>query len=85
MGKLYVNDLLKNVYYNKNSNLMYASLNELYKYCQNQKDVKKDHVTRKKIKEWLQGQDVHTLHHKHTNKFKRNHYMIFQIDQNWQC
>lgn len=84
MGKLYVNDLLKNVYYNKNSNLMYASLNELYKYCQNQKDVKKDHVTRKKIKEWLQGQDVHTLHHKHTNKFKRNHYMIFQIDQNWQ-
>lgn len=63
---------------------MYASLNELYKYCQNQNDIKKENVTRKKIKTFLQAQDVHTLHHRHTNNFKRNHYMIFQIDQNWQ-
>lgn len=84
MGKLYVNKLLQNVYYNKNSNLLYGSLNDLYKYCQAQKDVKKKDVTRKKIKEWLQQQDVYTLHYKHTNRFKRNHYMIFQIDQNWQ-
>lgn len=41
-------------------------------------------VTTKKINEWLQNQDVVTLHKQPQYKFNRNHYTIFSIDQLWE-
>ncbi|KAG8236942.1 hypothetical protein J437_LFUL016704 [Ladona fulva] len=42
-------------------------------------------VSLKKIKEWLNLQDAHTLHHPIRKKFKRNVYMVDYIDETWQC
>lgn len=84
MGKLYVNRILNDAYYNRNSNLQYASINELYNYCHNQSKIKKEDFTKKKIREWLSAQNAYTLHYPSIRNFKRNHYRIFMIDELWE-
>lgn len=57
-----------------------SGINKFYKYLKSKyKNVKLKHV-----KDWLQSQDVYTLHKPRSKKFKRSRVFANHIDDNWQ-
>lgn len=74
-------NVLFQVYYDHNSPGAYSSAERLYNFVRHNYSI---HVTRKKVKEWLQRQNTYTLHRSRRIRFKRNHYNITNIDDLWE-
>lgn len=76
-----VNSSLKNIFYDVKNAAVFGTSKKLKEKLGIRE---KKRITNKKIKEWLQHQDVVTLHKQHKEKFGRNHYTIFNIDDLWE-
>lgn len=72
---------LKDIFYNIKNPAVYGTSSKLKKQLHFRD---KKNITNKKIKEWLLHQKVITLHKQPQNKFNRNHYTVFAIDQLWE-
>ncbi|XP_055388003.1 uncharacterized protein LOC129616405 [Condylostylus longicornis] len=73
-----VNSKIHNIYYDKNKENLYGSINKLHKALKNEK------ISQKKIEAWLRSQPAYTLHYPVKTKFPRNHYLVQKIDQLWE-
>lgn len=76
-----VNAALKDIFYDVKNPAVFGPTKKLKEQL-TFRDRKR--ITNKKIKEWLQHQDVVTLHKQQKQKFDRNHYTIFNIDDLWE-
>lgn len=76
-----VNTPLKNIFYDVKNPAVFGTAKKL-KQTLGFRERKL--ITSKKIKEWLQHQDVVTPHTQQNQKFPRNHYTIFNIDDLWE-
>lgn len=76
-----VNGALTDIFYETKNPAVYGTARKI------KKDLlfrDRKRVTNKKIKNWLEHQDVDTLHKQAAYKFKRNHYTVFGIDHLWE-
>lgn len=70
--------LLRKIYYNPAHPAGFAGVNPVLRYT-------KGKMTPNEVKYWLQTQDTYTLHKPTRLKFKRNSYIVNNIDQCWQA
>ena len=81
MAQATVDEYLKSVYYNPKRPGSFGGVENLYR------DVKQEgtfKLSRKKISDWLMGQDTYTLHKPARRNFKRNRVIVGGIDEQWQ-
>lgn len=76
-----VNTPLKEIFYDVKNPAVFGTAKKLK---QKLGFRERKRITTKKIKEWLQHQDVVTLHKPQKQKFNRNHYTIFNKDDLWE-
>ena len=72
-----MSDYLSKIYHDPKHSGGFGGVERLYN------DVKKEgkyNISRKKIKEWLMGQDAYTLHKPVRRHFKRNRVIVGGID-----
>ena len=62
-------------YYDPREPGSYAGLDKFYRHVTD--------TSRDDVKEWLQGQESYTLHKPIHNKFKRNSFVVSDIDSQW--
>ena len=67
---------LKSVYYNPNHPASFASIQKL---------VKATGISEKKVKAWLKEQPSYTLHRQARKKYPTRHYIVHDIDEQWQA
>ena len=81
MAQATVDEYLKSVYYNPKRPGSFGGVENLYR------DVKQEgtfKLSRKKISDWLMGQNTYTLHKPTRRNFKRNRVIVGGIDEQWQ-
>lgn len=69
---------LLQIYYSPSHPSSFSTANKLW-LATNRK------IPKKLINEWLQTQDTYTLHKPRRLHFKRNSYLITNIDDLWEC
>lgn len=69
---------LRDVFYNVKNPAVFGTKAKL------RKELPRPRVSKSKIKEWLNYQDVVTLHKTPVQNFQRNHYVLFGIDRLWE-
>ena len=72
---------LRSLYFNPKHPAAYGSVDSVYRASQ--KDRKT--YTHKQIQQWLQDQEVHTLHRPLRRKFHRRKVIVSGIDDQWQA
>lgn len=73
-----MNDLLKNIYYDIGHQDAFSTVDKLYKSVERK-------IPRSEIKEWLSGELAYTLHKPRRVNFKRNPYLVNNINDQWQA
>jgi len=73
--------VLRYGYFHPNSPAAFSGVNELYKF------VKSRHsgITIKQVKQWLEKQNVYTLHKPIHRKIRRNRVLAVGLDSDWQA
>ena len=71
-----MDEILKTVYYNPKHPAGYASIQKL---------VKATDVSRKNVETWLKKQPTYTLHRQARKKYPTRHYVVHDIDEQWQA
>src|SRR5258708_33263398 len=79
-GKITINRVLTNIYFNIKNPASFKSVFKLYI------EAKKilPNITLKQIQEWLLSQETYTVHHSTIRKFNRGHMVSRKIDESWQ-
>lgn len=78
MGEADVNNVLKNIYYNLDCPASFSTVQKLYDAC-NRK------ISKEKIADWLSGQLTYTLHKPRKINYKRNPYILDNINYQLQA
>lgn len=76
-----MDEYLKKIYGDPENEAGFGGVEKLYRY------VKKDGVynlTRKQIREWLEGNETYTLHRPVRKKFAKSRVMAYAMDELWQ-
>lgn len=73
-------EYLKSLYFDVNSPASFSGVEKLYQVVKKQGKYK---ISRNKIKQWLQEQDVYTLHKDLSRKFKRRQIITSGVDIQW--
>lgn len=72
-----VNTILEKLYYNTSQPVSYAGVQPITVYSKN-------NVSPESVKNWISGQDTYTLFKPVRRKFKRNSYLVSNINDLWQ-
>ena len=75
-----MDDYLASLYYDPEKPGSFGGPKALYKAV---KSEGKRVISMNKIKKWLKGQEVYTMHRKMVRKFKRNRVQVDHIDDQW--
>jgi len=75
-------EYLKKIYYNPSSPASFSSYEKLWFHVKKSKDRPKN-LTKKKVKEWVQMQDPHTVFKLGRNRFSRERIIVSQRDMQW--
>lgn len=73
MGEIDVNETLKSIYYNIKNPASFSTVEKLYEACDRK-------VSKEEIADWLSGQLTYTLHKPRKINYKRNAYLLDNIN-----
>ena len=71
-----MNDVLKSIYYDSKHPAGYSSIEKL---------AKASGFSKNQVKKWLKAQATYTLHKQAKKKYSTRHYIVHDVDEQWQC